>query len=154
MSAKVHYEDDLYYLHALIRHMESSLRLELDQELFWDKLLEDIFFIDATLHRLYTSLKDNTFLLHRIEFLRSLRRTDIAFQGFLQHLQEQRHTFSKNLETFREKVSQTRNSHGKMHEEIDALLLSIEPAEETTDIVSSEEIDILLAGSEEGEDEE
>jgi len=154
MSAKFHYEDDLYYLHALVRHLESGIRLELDAEFFWDKTLEDIFFIDATLLRIFSTLKDNNFLISRIEYLRNLRRTDIAFLDFLQRIQEQHHTFSRNLEGYHDKITQTRRSHHRMHEEINHLLESLDPDQETTDIVSTAEFDFLLAANDDEEEQE
>ena len=59
MSVKVHYEDNLFFLHSILRTLESGLRLDIDPEYFKDKILEDIFFIDASLMRTFSALKEN-----------------------------------------------------------------------------------------------
>ncbi len=153
MSAKIHYQDDLYFLHSLIRQLDSGLRLELDAEFFWDKILEDVFFVDATLLRLFARLKDNDYLIHRVEYLRNLRRTGTAFLDFLVRIQEDNRPFSRHINSYQEKINQTRRSHLEMRRGIDAILHELEPDEETSDIVSSREFDFLLAADREDPDE-
>jgi hypothetical protein len=56
MAKRIHFEDDIFYLHACIRLTRDSLALDLDPELFLNKAMEDFGFIDMTLERLLREL--------------------------------------------------------------------------------------------------
>lgn len=146
MSVKVHYEDNLFFLHSILRTLESGLRLDIDPEYFKDKVLEDIFFIDATLMRTFSALKENGFLIHRASYLRSLRRTVRAFTDFLVTLTAGELGITGVVEAYHDRLGSTLSAHQRVIREIDAMLDHLEPDDEATDVVSSQEYDFLLAG--------
>lgn len=154
MGAKVHYEDNLFFLHSILRNLDSGLRLDLDPEYFRDKILEDIFFIDATLMRTFSSLKNNGFLIHRSSYLRSLRRTVRAYIEFLQRLREGELGFSDLINSYHDRLESTLQAHQKTIQEIDSILDHFEPDEEASNVISSQEYGFLLSGNEPDEDQE
>ncbi len=151
MASKVHYEDNLFFLHSILRTVESGLRLDVDQEFFQDKILEDIFFIDATLMRLFSSLKENPYLINRVTYLRSLRRTIVAFSDFLNQFVRGDLGFRAAAGAYSERLTAAIHSHEKVRGEIDLILDQEDSDEETAAVVSSEEYGFLLASDEEEE---
>jgi hypothetical protein len=151
MASKVHYEDNLFFLHSILRTIESGLRLDIDPEYFRDKILEDIFFIDAALMRTFSSLKDNQFLINRVSYVRSLRRTVVAFSDFLDRVTTGDMPFSAALEAYREKLLSTSTMYHRTRKEIDTLLDQLEPDDEAQDVVSSEEYGFLLASTDDSD---
>jgi hypothetical protein len=145
LPAKIHYEDNLFFLHSILRTIESGLRLDIDPELFRDKILEDVLFVDLMILRIYASLRENDYLIQRTAYLRSLRRTVTAFMTFLDHILSTPAIFEGSLERFREKLESAHKEHDLVHREIETLLERSEPNEETETIVSSEEYGFLLA---------
>lgn len=145
MPAKIHYEDNLFFLHSILRTVESGLRLDIDPHLFRDKVLEDVLFVDEMIQRLHASLRENEYVIRRTAYLRSLRRTAGAFLAFLDNLQSAPSILEQTLERFREKIESARSEHQSILREIDALLERVEPDEETKNTVSSEEFGFLLA---------
>ena len=151
MGVKVHYEDNLFFLHSILRTLESGLRLDIDPEYFRDKILEDIFFIDATLMRTFSSLKDNSYLINRAAYLRSLRRTVRAFAEFIGRLIGGDLGVSSLVESYRDRLTSTLNAHHKAIRDIDGMLDRLEPDEEASNVISSEEYGFLLSGADDEE---
>tara|TARA_B100000614_G_scaffold140152_1_gene124594 strand:- start:994 stop:1485 length:492 start_codon:yes stop_codon:yes gene_type:complete len=154
MASKVHYEDNLFFLHSILRTVESGLRLDVDAEYFRDKVLEDVFFIDATLMRMFSSLKENPYLINRASYLRSLRRTVVAFSDFLEQFARGDLGFSDAVSAYSERLTTAQHAHHQVRKEIDLILDQEDPDEETASVVSSQEYGFLLASDEENEDED
>lgn len=149
MPVKVHYEDNLFFLHSMLRTTDAGLRLDIDPEYFRDKILEDIFFIDATLLRIYSSLKESSLLINRSGHLRSLRRTVSAFIEFLQRLLDEELGIGDVVQSYRAKLSGSLHAHERIRTELDATLERDLPDEENADTISSQEYGYLLAGGDE-----
>lgn len=154
MASKVHYEDDLFFLHSILRTVEAGLRLDVDHEFFQDKILEDIFFIDATLMRLFSSLKENPYLINRITYLRSLRRTIVAFSDFLGQFVRGDLGFHAAADAYTERLTAAVHSHENVRREIDLILDQEDADDETAALVSSEEYGFLLASDDDDLDED
>ena len=145
MASKVHYDDNLFFIHSILRTVAAGLKLDIDPEYFKDKIVEDIFFIDAILMRTFASLKDNTYLINRSAYLRSLRRTVTAFVEFLDTVEGDRAGLADSLSAYHNKLASTLHAHNHILHEIDAMLDQEELDEETVDVVSSQEYGFLLA---------
>ncbi|MFA7567416.1 MAG: hypothetical protein WCY01_10350 [Alkalispirochaeta sp.] len=153
MSSKVHYEDNLFFLHSILRTIESGLRLDIDSEYFKDKVLEDIFFIDSSLMRTFSTLKDNAYLINRSAYLRSLRRTVRAFVDFLIPVTSGRLGAPDIVDAYQDRLRSTLSAHQKVIHEIDTILDHLEPDDEATDVMSLEEYDFLLSPTDSSDDE-
>lgn len=152
MPVKFHYEDNLYFIHSMVRTIDAGLRLDVDAEYFRDKILEDILFIDATLLRIYSSLKENALLINRTGHLRSLRRTMAAFTDFLHRLLEGDVELGDLVESYRSKLSATLHTQERVRSELDSALERDTAEEETSDTISSQEYGFLLAGGDDESD--
>ena len=59
MKSKIHYEDDLFYLNLQMKWLREGLRPQIDADYFQDKFLADLRFVDATLDKVLSTLKEN-----------------------------------------------------------------------------------------------
>jgi hypothetical protein len=154
MGSKVHYEDDLFFLHSILRTVEAGLRLDIDAELFRDKVLEDVFFIDATLMRIFSSLKDNPYLISRANYLRSLRRTVVAFSSFVEQFARGDLGYGEAVAAYHDRLETALRAHRQVRKEIDQILDEEDVSEETASLISTEEYSFLLAEDREADESE
>jgi hypothetical protein len=80
MNNITNFEDNIFILNTRIRMLQDLLILDADPELFLEKTLSDMEFIDATLGYLLAALNENTRLVDRDELFHSLYE---AAQRFL-----------------------------------------------------------------------
>ncbi len=151
MPVKVHYDDNLYYVQSIMRTIEAGLRLDIDLEYFYDKILEDIFFVEATINRTHMELRDNPIQINRVDHLRALRRASLAFTVFLDKLVARDFRVSGRFQMYFEKFTRTVEEQQKLRELVDSQLDQLDPDGEQEELVSSEEFGFLLADSPEDE---
>lgn len=151
VTAHTNYDDNLFYAIALIRGLQNGLALEIDAEYFRDKTVEDLFFIDRTLDRIYESLRHNAFLVNRREHLRSLMRAKRIFADLLDDLLEARVAFATHLDSNRTRFSDAREKHVKDMSDIQAAIDQETGTAEPESMVSQDEYRFLLRTDDEGE---
>ena len=79
MLQKINYKSTLEFLSLTIHALETGFQLEIDADLFLDKILEDLLFTDSILSRLFHQLRDNPYLHRRSEYLDQLEKTKGKF---------------------------------------------------------------------------
>lgn len=146
MAEKFYYEDNIFYLNELIKHLKNATKLDLDPALFSDKVIEDALFVQTTLSNLHRALIDNPRLIRRSEYLRRLRRTQDEYSEFLESVMSGSVTFAQELEPFFAKFREYRNELEGFGSEIRTVLNKAQDGVvEKKDIVSQEEFKFLLA---------
>ncbi len=95
MSEKVHYEDNLFYLHSEIMNIQNGLKLSIDSEFFASPMVKQIFTIDAVLNRHYTLLKENPYLIRRNDFLFSIQKLKTKLAALIELAEEKKGFFSE-----------------------------------------------------------
>lgn len=145
LNAKIHYQDNLYYLHALMKTLESGMKLHIDGEYFTEKIVEDLLFIDTSLLRVFTALKDNPVLVRRIAYLRALRRTVNASVTLLHKIGTSALPFAAALSAYRTKLSRTERKQQQIRDEIDAILDDSPAHNQHEELVSEQEFSGLLS---------
>ncbi|GAB4375485.1 MAG: hypothetical protein Kow009_10790 [Spirochaetales bacterium] len=153
MLHKVNYKTVLDYLFLSIQTLETGILSELDPDLFLDKILEDLLFIDAILSRIFQQLRDNPYLNRRTEYLYALQRTKEEFIRLTTRIVQQGRFLGEPLEpylaTFRTCLS------GQMAE-LNTLRSILEESRAHSslfdeEVVSPKEYQFLLAWDEEKE---
>ena len=145
MAEKIYYDDNIFFLNEIISNIDDGIRLDIDTELYLDKLVEDILFVESILTRLYGSLQENDKLIRRSEHLRRLIRSKLKFSELLEDIVHQRVSISENLVPFYPKFNELISQQQNHLDEIRAQLsTSNGSTEEDGDIVSQEEIRFLL----------
>ena len=149
MTQRINYEDDIFILTLIIRTLRDITGLEADADLFRDKILGDIYFIDATMERIYESLKEFPSFLRRQEHLKDLRKLKTVLMELLDDIREGRTQFSNALQEHTEKLHAIREAHARDVAEIrDLLSRSAAGPAEGEQMVSEQELKILLSEDE------
>jgi len=143
MAKKIHFADNLYFPTKLIQTLDEGRRLEIDAEIFADRFAEEILFIDESLNKIFTTLKENVHLIGRTESLRSLLKTKTIFSAFLTRLLREKNPLLVDLGPFTGKFEEIAV---EQHREIGEIqqIFSAGSAETVQEVVSTEEISFLL----------
>jgi len=145
MSQRIHVQDDLFFITLMVKTLRDGFSLEIDSEIFLDTVVDDIVFIDKALLKLNEFLDQNTHLIERKEYLRSLLQIDKQFADLLSGVLNRDFGFSEALEEYRSKISAIWDAHRRLFSAIQSTL-SLAGADEfgQTDIVSHDELSGLL----------
>lgn len=145
MIKRIHFDDDLFFLQTMIKNIKDGLSLEIDLDYYADKIVEDIFFIDAILEKIFSALRENETLIRRTEYLKILSRTKKYFIEFLRILISKEIPLSVFFEPFSNKFSAIQAQHKKGLQEINELLDVLENnLNENQDMISQEEFKFLF----------
>jgi len=143
MKAKIHYEEDLFYLTLLMKGLREGLRLTIDAEFFQDKFLADVRFVDSTLDRILGTLKDNPNLIRRAEYLYHLVKVQGTFLELLATVIDGTGDIAEALTPYRNEFVRRQESHDADIHEIRTLLRLVSPGEEREDVITADELSLL-----------
>jgi hypothetical protein len=148
VAEKLYYDDNIFYLNEIVSNLDDAVRLDIDSDLFLDKVVDDIMFVESTLGRLYASLKENDLLIRRAEHLRRIMRSKQLFAELLEHITSGNSSLGKNLYPFFSKFNELVTEQQEHIGEIRRLLSTSTTADvQNEDMVSQEEFRILLEDS-------
>jgi hypothetical protein len=153
MATKVNYDDNLFYLHSLIKALRGGLQLELDIDYFRDKVVEDIFFVDRTLQQIYETLRVNSYLINRRDHLRELMRVKRGLADLLGALLDGTLPWFENLAAFSDKLAGARDHHVRDIADIQGLMEGGVTADDPQDVVSQDEYRFLFEAEQDTEGE-
>jgi len=106
MNKRINFEDDIFLLMIRIRMIRDIITLDADPELFLEKTLDDVYFIDQTLKTLLADLERNNHLIERDELLEQLSNAEEQFSQVLKDLSEHEGNFSiRELPSLAEKLT-------------------------------------------------
>jgi hypothetical protein len=151
MTRKINYEDDLFALSLIVRGLRDIARLEVDADLFADRVADDVSFVDVAAMRALAGLKASPFLVHRTEHLRSLQKLLRNLAALLEDLAGGRSSVAAALGARAADLQARADARARDAEAIDTLLEEqAGVAIDDPHVVSAEELRILTAPSEEG----
>ena len=148
MTRRINYEDDIFSVALQVRCLQDTLKLEVDPELFRDRILGDIAWIDSIVGRLYQSLRESSLYVKRQDHLKELQKLKRAFLDALDALLEHRAPFADHLADRAADLRARRDAHARDIEEIGVLLSGGGSADEEH-IVSQEELRFLMTSDDE-----
>ena len=150
MTRKINYEDDLFALSLIVRGLRDIVRLEVDVEVFADRVADDAAFAEAAARQALTSLRASPFLVHRIEHLRTLQKLLRGLAALLGDLAGGRTPMAAALGIRSADLQARADACARDSDAIDALLEEhAEVARDDPHVVSAEELRILTAPEEE-----
>ncbi|MDR0450583.1 MAG: hypothetical protein LBH26_04890 [Treponema sp.] len=110
MHKRVNFEDNIFIIAARIRVIRDLLILDTDPELFLEKTMDDIAFVDHTLDMLLGNLMANERLMDRNETFENLADLESQFSQVLSILQSGSGNISAaNFPLIREKIQMLYN---------------------------------------------
>lgn len=148
MAEMIHYEDDIFYISSCIKNLSKGIHLPVDADFFADKIIEDIYFIDKILAKLFIMLRDNINLIHRNEYLQQLLRAKNQFINLLESIRSGTPDFAENLSSLFPKLREIESEHFKDITQIKKMMSSFSDDEEAEDVISSSEYLELFKQSE------
>lgn len=153
MNPHVNYDDNIFLLQSMVKALRSALMLDVDPELFKDKILEDIFFVDSTFMKTFSQLRDNPHLIRRAEHLKALLRAETAFVELLNDTISGERPLAESLSPFTDKLRACRRSHEQTLSEIRSIIRDPEQHSPEEDVVSQQELNFLLQDQDNDTDE-
>jgi len=143
MKAKIHYEEDLFFLNLQMKWLREGLRLQIDADYYQDKILADLRFVDATLDKILSTLKENANLIRRAEYLYNLVKVEGTFVELLGEVLGGTGDIHEALGPYRNELLQRRESHDADIHEIRTLLRLVNQEDEKEDLITNDELSLL-----------
>ncbi|MDR2259062.1 MAG: hypothetical protein LBE14_07950 [Treponema sp.] len=144
MNKRINFEDNIFILHARIRMLRDLLALDTDPDLFLEKTIDDINFIDHTLEILLGNLAENRRLMERDKAFDDLADLEWQFSRILSEFFNSSGNISAaQFPILREKIGLLRDrslARGKTMEES----RDLSESSVTEPVVSSVELSELL----------
>jgi hypothetical protein len=146
MGKQINFEDNIFILNTRIRMIRDLLILDADPDIFLDKTLADVDFIDAALGVLLRDLIENTHLIERNGQFYNLYETEQQFLAGLWDLANGPGTVSvAPYPALRDKIALMREHSMERRKTIEEHISATEvPSAEP--VVSSDELNGLLQG--------
>jgi hypothetical protein len=145
MPDKIHYEDNIFFMTALIRTLNDAVKLNVDADYFADKVLEDTLFIDTSIQKIYGSLKENNHLIRRNSYLHSTMNVKKAYARLLEDLLSTDGAFAAPFETMRPKLRRIAAGHLNDVKEIKDGLDDVQDIKNDGDTISYDELHFLMS---------
>lgn len=98
MTRRVNYEDNIFYLTLVFKGIAASLKLNIDTELYRDRIIDDIRFLDKTSSSIFQSLKSNDRMIDRLTHLKGMQKLNANFISLLEDILEERLPLASALE--------------------------------------------------------
>ncbi len=146
MAKRIHIEEDIFYLLTLIRATDDAFSLDIDSEMFLERIVSDFEFLDKTFESLIEALRENEKLIERGEQLKNLVEAEIHLDEVIQKILDGRGQTAAALAPFSERFREFRTRSRARRSEIDGLLDFPSEVEEPS-LVSFDELNELLRES-------
>jgi hypothetical protein len=143
MNKRINFEDSIFIINTRIRMIRDMLLLDTDPDLFLEKTLDDVEFIDSTLAVLLEQLSSNKRFIERSEQFHNLAETDQLFAQVLSDLINGDSTISSgNFPVIRDRLAllwtHTQERRKAVEDTAEPEAAAMEP------VVSSDELNELL----------
>ncbi len=146
MSHKINYGDNIFFLNMKVRILKNCLKLDIDRELFMEKINEEILFIVVAIEKLYELLKENSIIVNRSESLKGIQRLKGQIVGLLTSIIDGDSRYSTLMENRFSHYNTVRENFLHNIEEIKNIITGINTkAVEEQYIISEEEYKHLLS---------
>jgi len=143
MESAIHYEEDLFFLNILIKGHREGLKLSLDSDLFVERVFDDIRFLGATLDSLFASLKESPHLIRRADYLYQLIRVETSFCELLNEALVHQ-AWAELLAPHRAELTRWKSEHQDDTAEIRSLLRVSGPEQELEEVITGDELALLI----------
>lgn len=132
-----------------VKTLRDSINLDLDKDLYGDRVFEEIVFIAVTISKIFTALKNSSFITNRLEYLKSLQRLKRQFVSLLDSLLSGTASYSVFSAEHMDRLKRISDSYQTDIEEIREMISTLSgESQEDEYIISREEYKYLLSDSE------
>lgn len=144
MLQKIVFQDNLYQLARSIDILYEGLLLELSEDYFSNKIVDDILFFDDTIQKLFAQAESNPQISGYITILQSLHACQKRYMLLLDSILQGRSCMKEAFIPLYSKIQTIRNHHGALSAEILQSIRKSDKNSDSRDIVSRNELSELL----------
>lgn len=144
MRENIHYEDNAYFLAAMIRNLHEAIKLNVDADYFATKILEDSLFINTSIEQIYATLKQNSRLIRKKSYLQSIMKVKHFYIRLLEDILGMQDYFGSMVDTLNPKLQRIVATHLADVRTIQDELSLREPSRAEVDFTSHEEMHFLM----------
>jgi len=153
MTQYIHYEANIFMLNDLLRHIQRSLKLDIDNDYFLEKIISDLLFSESKLSDLYESLKDSTLQLDKDQYLRHLYKSKNIFIEIAESILNNNTGRSLDFSDFSPRLKEAVYEQKFEYNDISDILLKNNENDPDSNQISQEELSFLMSSEEEPEEE-
>lgn len=153
MTQYIHYEANIFMLNDLLRHIQRSLKIDIDNDYFLEKIKSDLLFSESKLTDLYESLKDSTLQLDKDQYLRHLYKSKNLFIEIAESILKNSAGRSLDFSDFAPRLKEAIYEQQYEYNDISDILSNNNEQEPGSDQISQEELMFLMSSEEEPEEE-
>ena len=150
MTRRVNYDDNIFYLTLVFKGISAGLKLNIDTELYRDRIVEDIRFLDRTCSNIYQSLKANHLMIDRLTHIKGMQKLNANFVALLEDILDERLPLASALEQDFDLLQRIQSNREVELTGLKEMVVKLgEPGGDQEQIVSEQEFKFLLSSDEE-----
>lgn len=138
------FQDNVYQLARSIDTLYEGLLLDLSEDIYRDKAIDDILFFDVALQKTIKLVRDNSRISDYVEIMHSLHSCEDRFIRLLDFILQGNGSMSGAFAQFLTKIQGIRNVHAAIRTDIGAGIRKGDSGADTRDVVSRNELSELL----------
>lgn len=149
MSPKIFFEDNLHYINMLLKTHSQGIKHNIDTGLFLDHTIESMEFFDTTLTSIHKMLENSNNYIDKNKVYFDILRSRQIFRNFIRELSNNTSPLSSELAARHKKIEKHLRNTDEAIDDIRAILKSESTElEESNDMISSKEMQMLLVDPE------
>jgi hypothetical protein len=144
MLHNIIFQDNIYQLARSIDNLYEGLLLDLSDDIFLDKAIDDLLFFDVALQKTLKLVRDNSRISDYTEIMHSLHSCEDRFIRLLDSILQGKGSMSGAFAQFLAKIQGIRNAHAALRADIGAGIRKGDAGADARDVVSRSELSELL----------
>lgn len=145
MAQRIHFQDDIYYLSRVVAGVSDAAKIDLDPDLYADKLFDDLKWADRETRRMAGLLVENPRLVERPELMKLLGKAMLSLSEAASDLAAGSGTLGEALRFGRDELARcAKDQRAWVTELRDLVRASFDDGQADTEVVSGDELSELL----------
>ena len=144
MLQKIVFQDNIYQLSRSIDIVYEGLMLDLADDYFFDKTVDDLLFFDAAIHKFLKQLETNTQISGYVNILHSLYSCQHRYIMLIDIILSGKAAMQNRFPSIISKLQGIRTIHSVLQTELVRTVQKCDKSNDSRDIVSSNELSELL----------
>lgn len=149
MTQYIHYEENISMLNDMLKHIQRSLKIDIDNDYFLEKIKSDILFAESKLADIYESLKDSTLQLDKAQYFRHLYKTKSLFIEITESILYHNTGRSLDFTDFNIRLKDAVLEQQYEYDDIGKILANTDTDSIDKDQISQEELMFLMSSDDE-----
>ena len=138
------FQDNIYQLARSIDTLYEGLLLDLSEDIFLDKAVDDLLFFDVALQKTVKLVRENSRIADYAEIMHSLHSCEDRFMRLLDSILQGNLSMSGAFAQFLTKIQGIRNAHAAIRADIASCIRKGDSGADARDVVSRSELSELL----------